>query len=190
MKSDQTILLCSASPSRAALLAKSGISFEQKPVAFDEEAIEARRAEAFVYQASRGKMAAALAQWGLEKPLLTADSVVTDAEGTILRKARDIDDARRTLLRLSGSECRIISSVHFQTAKFLFVDTSATYYRFDPFDRRDLERYLDSDQWKGKAGACMVEGFCRPYIRETKGFESTAMGLQVEVLLPWLEFSR
>ena len=190
MGADQTIILCSASPSRAALLEKAGIVFEQKPVAFDEETIGARRAEAFVYQASRGKMAAAQAQWGLETPLLTADSVVTDARNAILRKARDRDDARKTLLRLSGSECAIVSSVHFQTAKFLFVDTSATHYRFDPFDRADLERYLDSGEWEGKAGACMVEGFCRPYIREVKGRESTAMGLQVEVLLPWLEFSR
>ena len=187
---DQTIILCSASPSRAMLLKKAGIPFEQKPVVFDEEAIGARRAEAFVYQASRGKMAAAQAQWGLGKALLTADSVVTDAEGAILRKARDTDEARKTLLRLSGSVCAIVSSVHFQTSRFLFVDTSATHYRFDPFDPTDLDSYLKSGEWEGKAGACMVEGFCKPYIREVKGLESTAMGLQVEHLLPWLEFGR
>ncbi|MBD3806311.1 MAG: septum formation inhibitor Maf, partial [Sulfuricurvum sp.] len=39
----------------------------------------------------------------------------------------------------------------------------------------------------GKAGACMVEGFCKPYIREVRGFESTAMGLSIEVLKPFLE---
>jgi hypothetical protein len=32
----------------------------------------------------------------------------------------------------------------------------------------------------------MVEGFCKSYIRETRGFESTAMGLCVEVLKPFL----
>jgi septum formation protein len=33
----------------------------------------------------------------------------------------------------------------------------------------------------------MVEGFCKPYIREVRGLESTAMGLQVEILRPWIE---
>jgi len=183
----QTIILCSASPSRAALLEKAGISFTQQPVAFDEEAIESQRAEAFVYQASRGKMSAAQLQLGLDAPLLSADSVVVDAKGVILRKARDIDEARATLLRLSGAECMIVSSVHFWTSKSLLVDTSATRYRFDPFDRSDLESYLDRGEWEGKAGACMVEGFCQPYIREVRGQESTAMGLQVEMLLPWME---
>ena len=50
----------------------------------------------------------------------------------------------------------------------------------------DLERYLDSGEWQGKAGACMVESFCRRYIKEVRGYESTAMGLSVEVLKPFL----
>jgi septum formation protein len=66
------------------------------------------------------------------------------------------------------------------------VDISATHYKFAKFDEDDLQRYLDSNLWQGKAGACMVEGFCKPYIREVRGLESTAMGLQVEILLPWL----
>ena len=53
---------------------------------------------------------------------------------------------------------------------------------FDTFDEKDLENYLASGEWQGKAGGCMVEGFCKPYIREVKGYESCAMGLSVEVL--------
>ena len=32
----------------------------------------------------------------------------------------------------------------------------------------------------------MVEGFCKPYIKSVKGFESTAMGLSIEKLIPFL----
>jgi len=39
-----------------------------------------------------------------------------------------------------------------------------------------------------KAGGCMVEGFCKRYISEVKGYESTARGLQIEKLLGWLEY--
>jgi len=32
----------------------------------------------------------------------------------------------------------------------------------------------------------MVEGFCKPYIKKVKGYESCAMGLCVEKLLTYL----
>lgn len=47
--------------------------------------------------------------------------------------------------------------------------------------------YLESGLWKGKAGGCMVEGFCKKYIKSIDGYESRAMGLQAEVLLPWIK---
>ncbi|MCK4442199.1 MAG: Maf family protein, partial [Sulfurovaceae bacterium] len=46
---------------------------------------------------------------------------------------------------------------------------------------------LDSGLWDGKAGGCMVEGFCKKYIQKVEGYESTAMGLQVERLIGWLK---
>jgi len=55
------------------------------------------------------------------------------------------------------------------------------------FDEDDLQRYIDSNLWQGKAGACMVEGFCKPYIQEVARKQSCAMGLSVEVLLPWID---
>ena len=66
------------------------------------------------------------------------------------------------------------------------IDISQTDYIFKEFDPQDLERYLESGEWRGKAGACMVEGFCKPYIKEVRGYESTAMGLSVENLLAFL----
>ncbi len=181
------IYLCSSSPTRAKLLDQFGIAYTQKPVVFDEDHINTDDPYAFVYQASKGKLEAAESMYGLETPLLTADSVVVAADGAILRKAYTTEEAREILLRQSDSEIAIVSSFHFKTNAFLLVDTSATHYRFDPFDADALEGYLASRDWEGKAGACMVEGFCHPYIREMRGRESTAMGLQVEVLLPWLK---
>jgi len=181
------IYLCSSSPTRAKLLDQFGVAYRQKSVDFDEEQIATDDPYAFVYQASKGKLEAAERMYGLAPPLLTADSVVVAADGTILRKAHTVEEARETLLRQSGSKIAIVSSLHFKTDAFLLVDTSATHYRFDPFDMDALEAYLASGAWEGKAGACMVEGFCQPYIREVRGLESTAMGLQVEVFLSWLE---
>ncbi|MBD3790823.1 MAG: septum formation inhibitor Maf [Campylobacterales bacterium] len=180
------VILCSASESRALLLRNFGIAFIQKVPEYDEEQITTTIAKDFVYTASKGKLEAAVREFGLDTPLLCADTVIAAADGTILRKPKDIGDARRILEIQSGSEISIISSLHYRSKTLLFSDTSATHYRFAAFEEEAMEAYLQSGQWEGKAGGCMVEGFCKKYILEVRGFESTAMGLQVETLLPWL----
>lgn len=179
--------LASGSESRALLLRKAGIDFIQTPVDYDEEQIVASSAKNFVYQATLGKYKAGMAQFGIDDyPLLVADSVVT-SQGQILRKARCLDDARNILMTQSGSVTSIITCMIFHSPRLKLIDLSSTEYRFADFNMEDLERYLGSGEWRGKAGACMVEGFCKPYIKSVRGFESTAMGLNTEVLKCFLE---
>jgi len=182
------IHLASNSPSRALLLNNFGVDFIQKSPEYDEEQITTTVAKDFVYTASKGKLDVAVREFGLETPLLCADTVIAAADGTILRKAKDIEDARRILDIQSGSTISIISSVHYKSKILAFSDISATHYHFAPFEEDDLEAYLESGLWQGKAGGCMVEGFCKKYIKSVDGCESTAMGLQVETLLPWMKF--
>jgi len=189
VKDSSDIILCSSSPTRAELLRKFHIKFHQKSIIFDEDAISTTNAREFVYIASKGKLEAAKKKFGSEMPLLCADTVIATASGEILRKAKDEEEAREILLKQSGSSISIISSLHFQKSNILFTDISATHYQFDLFGQDDLDNYLQGKLWQGKAGACMVEGFCKKYIRSVDGYESTAMGLQVERLLPWIGFS-
>lgn len=180
------ICLCSNSESRALLLKNFGVDFVQKSVDYDEEKIRTLLAKDFVYTASKGKLEAAIRVLGLDMPLLCADTVIAAADGSILRKAKDKEDARRILKIQSGSSISIVSSLHYKSKAMAFSDISATHYHFAPFEESDLEAYLEGGLWRGKAGGCMVEGFCRKYIQSVEGLESTAMGLQVETLLPWL----
>jgi len=164
------------------LLRDAGLEFIQESVDFDEETIVASSPKNFVYQATVGKHKANLKVFGCEDyPLLVADTVVT-SQGQILRKARCVDDARNILMTQSGNITSIVTCMIYETPRQKLIDISQTDYIFSNFDQDDLERYLDSGEWRGKAGACMVEGFCKSYIKEVRGFESTAMGLSVEVL--------
>ena len=95
-----------------------------------------------------------------ELPLLVADTVVT-SQGQILRKARCADDARNILMTQSGNITSIITCMIYRSQRREVIDISATDYLFEPFDMDHLENYLQSGEWRGKAGACMVEGFCR-----------------------------
>jgi septum formation protein len=172
------------------LLERFGVTFVQRSTAYDEEQISTEVAKDFVYLASKGKLEAAIKAYGLKLPLLCADTVISAADGSILRKAKNRDDARRILSIQSNSRISIVSSIHYQSKDFLFIDIAATQYHFGKFNEGDLEAYLESDLWQGKAGGCMVEGFCKKYIKSVEGLESTAMGLQVEHLLPWLRLDQ
>ena len=178
--------LCSASESRGLILKDAGLEFIQSPVDYDEEQIVAASCENFVYQATMGKYQEALKTFDFhEIPLLVADTVVT-AHNQILRKARCRDDARNILMSQSGSQTSIITCMIYRSSKLELIDLSSTDYIFSEFDSDVLEAYLDSGEWRGKAGGCMVEGFCKPYIKEVKGYESCAMGLSVEILKAYI----
>ncbi len=179
------ILLASNSQTRAAMLEKYDIVFLQKGCNFDEDQIKTDSPKNFVYQAVLGKYETCLKEFGLSLPILVADTVVT-ANGKILRKAKDKDDARDILLSQSGNKVSIITCMKYASTDLTLLDISATHYYFKPFDKDDLESYLDSGEWQDKAGACMVEGFCRPYIDKVYGHESTAMGLCIEKLLAFI----
>jgi septum formation protein len=181
------IRLASSSETRALLLREAGIEFIQESVEFDEDSIVATSPKNFVYQATMGKYEANFKAYGCDDyPLLVADTVVT-SQNQILRKAKCVDDARNILLTQSGNITSIITCLIYHSKKQKIIDISKTDYIFAEFDHDHLEEYLASGEWRGKAGACMVEGFCKPYIQEVRGFESTAMGLTTEVLNRFME---
>lgn len=176
------IRLASSSSTRADLLRDAKINFIQQSVDFDEESIVATSPKNFVYQATIGKYEANLKEFGYDDyPLLVADTVVA-SQNKILRKAKCIEDARNILLTQSSNLTSIITCMIYQSKNMKIVDISKTDYQFNAFDLDDIEDYLKSGEWRGKAGACMVEGFCKKYIKSTRGYESTAMGLNVELL--------
>jgi septum formation protein len=180
------IILASNSPTRSKILKENSIEFSQIGVDFDEDSLGFHRPKDFVYHATKGKMETYLSKYGLKTPVLCADTVVC-ADDEILRKAKDRDDAKNILLKQSGNSVSILTCMIYKSQKMEFLDLSETKYLFYPFDSAELQSYLSGDEWRGKAGACMVEGFCKKYIKEVIGLQSTAMGLSVEKLIPFLE---
>jgi septum formation protein len=178
------LILCSASYTRAKLLKKAGISFIQKSCNFDEEKLDFTDPYEFVVNAALGKFKECVKCFN--DNLLTADTVVTDGKN-ILRKAKSRNEAKKILLKQSGKNIKIVTSMWLKINGKIYGRCDETIYEFFEFDKNDLERYLDSSEWEGKAGACMVEGFCKKYIKSLKGYESTAMGLCIEELIKILK---
>jgi septum formation protein len=180
------IRLGSNSPTRALILNNFGLDFIQNGGDFDEDSITTTNPKSFCYEATLGKFQELYKKYGVEDmPLLVADSVVT-CEGKLLRKAKDLDDARSMLELQSGNKTSVITCMIYKSKEKELIDISITTYEFSEFDKKHMEEYLDSGECFGKAGAIMVEGFCKPYIKNVLGYESCAMGLCVEKLIPFL----
>lgn len=180
------IRLGSNSPTRALILKNFKIDFIQNGGNFDEDTILTTNPKSFCYEATKGKFDELYKKYGVEEmPLLVSDSVVT-SNGELLRKAKDEADAKRMLELQSGSETSVITCMIYKSKKKECIDISITTYLFDKFDEKHMEEYIKSGECFGKAGAIMVEGFCKPYIKSVKGYESTAMGLCAEKLLQFI----
>ncbi|MCG3679120.1 septum formation inhibitor Maf [Aliarcobacter butzleri] len=180
------IRLGSNSPTRALILKNFGIDFIQNGGDFDEDSIKTTNPKSFCYEATLGKFKELYKKYGVEDmPLLVADSVVT-CEGKLLRKAKDYDHAKDMLALESGNKTSVITCMIYKSKEKEFIDISITSYEFSEFDEVDMKNYLNSGECFGKAGAIMVEGFCKPYIKNVVGYESTAMGLCVEKLKMFL----
>lgn len=176
------IRLGSNSPTRALILKNFGIDFIQNGGDFDEDSITTTNPKSFCYEATKGKFDELYKKYGVEEmPLLVADSVVT-CEGKLLRKAKDLNDAKSMLELQSGNKTSVITCMIYKSKEKELIDISITTYEFEKFDEKHMQEYLDSKECFGKAGAIMVEGFCKPYIKSVTGYESCAMGLSAEKL--------
>lgn len=178
--------LGSNSPTRALILKNFKIDFIQNGGDFNEDSILTTDPKSFCYEATKGKFNELFRKYGVnEMPLLVADSVVT-CEGKLLRKAKDLNDAKQMLELQSANKTSVITCMIYKSKTKEIVDISITTYEFSAFDQNHMKEYLDSKECFGKAGAIMVEGFCKPYIKSFTGYESTAMGLCAEKLIRFI----
>lgn len=176
------IRLGSNSPTRAKILKSFNIDFIQNGGNFDEDSIQTTNPKEFCYLATKGKFEELYKKYGiLDMPLLVADSVVT-CDNKLLRKAKDYNDAKVMLELQSENKTSVITCMIYKSKQKELIDISITTYEFAKFDEMHMKNYLKSGECFGKAGAIMVEGFCKPYIKSVIGYESTAMGLCVEKL--------
>jgi septum formation protein len=169
------LVLASASPRRLELLARLGV----KPDALVATDIDEqpRKAELPVAYAARmaAQKAAAAAQAGAL--VLAADTVVA-AGRRILPKAESEETARACLALLSGRRHRVHSAVTLVSpdgkARHKL---STSVVAFKRLSGDELDAYLASGEWQGKAGGYAIQGRAEALVRMLQGSHSGVMGL-------------
>ena len=186
------LYLASSSSSRAKLLKNLDFEFKQVQTNYDESSpLECEKPENFAQRIVLQKEKQFLEHF-LPKEfdenkdkLLFADSIVSLEKG-ILTKAKDDDEALEMLHLQSGKEISIISAMILSSSSKRLFSVSKTSLLLDKFEKKDIQSYIKSKEYKGKAGCVMCEGFHKKYIKKMTGDLNTALGLDTKTLKAYL----
>jgi septum formation protein len=176
------LILASASPRRRAILEQIGVVFEVA-VAEVEELTDGDPATVAGENARRKAVAAAERHPG--RTVLAADTVVS-LDGRILPKPRDAAQAGDWLSALSGREHRVTTAVCVLEAGHPREAVSSTEVRFRSLGRAEIDWYIASEEWRGKAGGYAIQGRGAALVESISGDYWTIVGLPVAPLLELL----
>jgi len=185
-----TITLASASPRRVELLQQIGITAEVAPVHVDETSVNPATLEQegvfgdripyeVCLRRARLKMDAAVARPGTAA-ILCADTVVVVGRN-ILDKPTDRADADRMLSTLSGTSHQVLTAVVMTdpSGENRQEDVVTTDVTFSALTHAETQRYLDSEEWRGVAGAYRIQGRAGAFVTAVNGSYSAVMGLPI-----------
>jgi septum formation protein len=177
------LVLASGSPRRVALINQVGIEPDAlRPTDLDETPQRGELPRACANRLARAKAKAALETVRIDEELkgsyiLSADTVVAVGR-RILPKAELIDEAARCLRLLSGRNHRVHTGVCLVTPAEAFRQRLVeTRVRFKRLSEEDIEAYLASGEWRGKAGGYAAQGIAGGFIVKIVGSYSNIVGL-------------
>ncbi len=175
MSGPARLVLASASPRRLELLAQIGIMPDAvSPSDIDETAQASETPRALALRLAREK---ALACEESGAYVLSADTVVALGR-RMLPKTETREEATTCLELLSGRAHQVITGVAVKTpAGDLLARAVQTRVVFKRLDARETLAYLDSEEWRGKAGGYGIQGFASAFVRQLNGSYTGVVGL-------------
>ena len=176
------LILASASPRRAQLLAEAGYVFEVRPPRLREDDLTAEtdpRALAMSLAYAKARRIADELNEGL---VLGADTIVCLGD-EIIGKPADEDEARHILTRLSGTTHSVITGVCLVDAARgeRLMGAEETTLRMKKMSPDELETYVRSGEGIGKAGAYAIQETGDRFVEIVHGSLSNVIGLPMDL---------
>jgi septum formation protein len=175
------LVLASRSPQRRAILQRLGVAFTVRPVDVPE-LDRGDPAEVVGENALRKARAGRIP--GANEVVLGCDTLVTLA-GAIYGKPADLGGARATLQALSGATHEVLSGLALvcpgeEEPRTAIARTKVT---FRALEEALLDRYLETGEWRGRAGGYAIQGAGAALVRSVEGDYENVVGLPVATLL-------
>lgn len=177
------LILASGSPRRRELMQRAGYRF--RVVVPDDHAecglCSGESPIQFVRRMAYQKAANVASK--VADALVIGCDTVAECQGVILGKPRDERDAGEMLRRLRGRNHRVLSGLCLWPvpAGKPVIETAISHLFMDPLSDSQIEDYLLSGQWEGKAGAFGYQDGL-DWVHLVEGSESNVVGLPMELL--------
>lgn len=171
-------VLASASPRRRELLTRLGLPPDRIIAAdLDETPLPHEAPQALALRLAAGKAAAVRAGLAETAFILAADTVVA-CGNRILPKTETEAEARRCLALLSGRRHQVLTGLSLirpdgeQRSR-----VAASTVTFKRLERGEIDWYIASGEWQGKAGGYAIQGKAEALVRALAGSHSNVVGL-------------
>ena len=185
------LILASSSPRRAEVMRNAGFVFEVRPADVDETRQAHEAAEAYVSRIAKAKaetVAQRVRAAGERAIVIAADTTVV-AEGQILGKPRDADDARRMLRLFSGKTHEVLTAlcvINIPTGKEA-LHVERTRVDFLKMSEEEIESYIQIGEPFDKAGAYGIQGIAGRFATSIEGCYFNVLGLPLSRLWTTLQ---
>ncbi len=176
------LILASASPRRFQLL-KDHFKIIRFSRSIDENVGRGEIPKLYVRRMALEKWQSAQRSWTrkVHYPLLSADTTVV-CEGRILGKPSSRSDAAKMLRRLSNRTHWVHTSFAIgwsSETRPMIMKTVSSRIRFRQLSSQELDQYLSSNEWRGKAGAYGIQGAALNFVDGIWGSLTSVVGLPV-----------
>ena len=187
------LVLASASPRRLDLLRQIGLEPDRvEPADVDETPRPKETPRRLALRLAEAKAAAAAAR-APDAYVLGADTVVAVGR-RLLGKTEEAAEARAWLGLLSGRGHRVFTGVAvIAPSGRKALRLAEARIRFKRLTDREIDGYLESGEWRGKAGAYAIQGVAGGFVIEVQGSYSAVIGLplyETRMLLEGLGYRR
>lgn len=181
------LVLASASPRRLALLAQIGVTPDAVIAADIDETPRAKETPRLL--ALRLAREKALAVDAGDALVLGADTVVAVGR-RLLPKTETEAEARECLKLLSGRSHRVLTGVALKTPAGVRTRLGEARVNFKVLSAAEIDAYIASDEWRGKAGGYAIQGRAARFIANIVGSYSAIVGLPLFETANLLEGAR
>ncbi|WP_374247547.1 nucleoside triphosphate pyrophosphatase [Thermomonas sp.] len=175
--------LASRSPRRAELLTRLGVQFGILDLDIPEQPGATEPAVDYVCRVAREKAGAGLLKVVAAPDaaaghvcVLGADTEVV-LDDVVFGKPADAVDAAAMLRRVSGRTHQVVTAVSVLSAAREAQAVVVSQVTVEALSDAAIDRYLDSGEWRGKAGAYAIQGRFEAHVARLDGSYSGVMGL-------------
>lgn len=173
----KSLVLASASPRRRQLLTQIGLVPDAVAPARVDEAPRRREPPGRLARRLAEQKAREVAARHRGAFVLAADTVVACGR-RVLPKPQSEDEARACLEMLSGRRHRVFGGVAVATPEARVVSRLVTtVVAFKRLTAQEIDAYLASGEWRGKAGGYAIQGRAAAFVKHLSGSYSNVVGL-------------